>query len=399
MSLLSRRITVVIVDDEPSDVVLIRRLLEAVPNWDMDVVECAGSTDAMREIARRDVDVVLLDYALGADCGLTLLRAVRAAGQECPFVMLTGQGDELLAVEALQAGAADYLPKRALSVSSIGRAITNAVERRRLESMVRDHQRNLENLNEWLERRNREIEGFYHSVSHELKTPLTSIRELLGLALDGFGGPLSEPVREYVTNARECADHMTHCIDDLLDATRLETGKMRLARRPVQVAELLTRTVRALEPIAAASSVRLDLRCEEDLPVIDADAVRVAQIVRNLVTNAIKFSPPDSAVVIELRRTTEEPATVSISVADRGCGIAPQHLDRIFERLYQVCDEELDTNAGLGLGLSLAKELTELHGGRMVVESEPGQGAEFTFTLRTAVDAPDASAELQGAVT
>lgn len=375
-------------EDDPSDAVLLRRYVSMIEDWNIDLQICETAAAGLSELSRTDVDVVLLDYQLGGENGLTVLSAIRAARRECPVVFLTGQGDEQLAVRALQAGATDYLPKKALSANSLTRSLINAVEKGRLQRLLQEHREGIERANANLERRNREIEGFYHTVSHELRTPLTSAREFVRIILDGLAGEIDDQQREYLEIVEQSCDQMSGSIDDLLDASRLETGKLSLQLEPREIEGLVSQIVQSMRPVAGRNEIELRCEIQPDLPPVHVDPRRVSQVLRNLLSNAIKFSPAGEVVVVRARPAPDDEA-VSISVADRGCGIVEEHRERIFDRAYQVRSEDYSTKGGLGLGLSICQQLVELHEGNISVASEPGAGTTFTFTLPCATAAED----------
>ncbi|MCP3919144.1 MAG: hybrid sensor histidine kinase/response regulator [bacterium] len=381
---MSERLTVLAIEDDPSDAVLLHRIVESMSDLVADLVVRPSAVEGLDELAGRKVDLVLLDYMLGADTGLTLLQAIRQSGHRCPVVFLTGQGDERIAVEAIKAGASDYLPKDALSESSLRRSIQNALEKARLHALVESHQANLECKSADLERRNREIESFYHTVSHELKTPLTSV---LSIVLDGLAGDLRPEQREYLAIARASADQLVRCIDDLVDVARLDTGKLSMEMGPESPCRLAAQVVAEMQATAEAAQVRLVDGVSHGLPLVEVDTARIAQVLRNLFSNAIKFTLPRGTVTIEAETTGD---SVAFSVTDTGRGIPKQHCERIFDRLHQIQADDYATAGGLGLGLNICREIVALHGGRISVASEVGVGSTFTFDVpRSDVPAAD----------
>jgi len=231
--------------------------------------------------------------------------------------------------------------------------------------------------------RNAEIQLFYHTLSHELKTPLAAAREFICLVLDGLAGPLTETQREYLEIARDSCDQLRLHVNDLLDVTRLETGKMHIQRQPVALAELLEKVADLMRPEAARRHIQLSWSCEPDLPPALVDGQRILQVLTNLVGNALKFTPVGGQVRLHAGRHPDQPRELRVSVSDTGPGIPPEHRERIFERLHQLDPPGADgaSRAGLGLGLYICRELVKLHGGRIWVESEPGRGSNFQFTL------------------
>ena len=252
--------------------------------------------------------------------------------------------------------------------------------REMMEEAVKAEQA-LEETNKHLLRKNQEIQNFYHAVSHELKTPLTSAREFTSIVLDGLAGPINETQQEYLCIAQESCDRLRVSIDDLIDATRLETGKLSLEMKPGSFAVLAQRLVTILGPVAARKQITLSHQVEPDLPDFCFDENRLMQVLVNLVNNALKFTPENGQVMINAGRALDDPGHVQVAVKDTGCGLAPAECERIFERLYQVPNPEGVSERGLGLGLYISRELVQSHGGKIWVESELGKGSTFCLVI------------------
>ena len=239
----------------------------------------------------------------------------------------------------------------------------------------------LEESNKHLLRKNQEIQNFYHTVSHELKTPLTSAREFISIVLDGLAGSLNETQQEYLGIARESCHRLHVCINDLMDATRLETGKLTLEMKRGSLANLVQQLVTVLGPVAARKQISLRHQVQADLPDFPFDEDRLMQVLVNLVNNALKFTPENGQVTITASEAPNDPGFFKVSVKDSGCGIAPTELKRIFERLYQVPNKDGGSEQGVGLGLYIGRELVQSHGGKIWVESELERGSTFSFSI------------------
>jgi signal transduction histidine kinase/DNA-binding NarL/FixJ family response regulator len=250
-----------------------------------------------------------------------------------------------------------------------------------LEQRVQVRTEELEHTNQQLVRRNVEIQNFYHTLSHELKTPLTSAREFLSITIDGLAGPLSETQSEYLTIAMKSCDQIGVCLNDLLDSARMDTGKYRLELKPTSLAALVHQVKGTMAAKAAAKQIHLDASVEPGLPELHVDPQRITQVICNLVTNAIKFTPEGGRIEIAADRAAEAPACLRVSVTDTGRGIPPEEFQWIFDRLHQVKSGDAATEEGLGLGLYLCRQLVELHGGKIWLESDLGKGSKFTFTM------------------
>jgi signal transduction histidine kinase len=218
---------------------------------------------------------------------------------------------------------------------------------------------------------------FLSTASHELKTPLSSVIAYAEL-LDDHDGKLSrEQSREFVGRLRAEANRLLGLIDDILDLSRLESGKMVLKSRRVDLGEIARGAVETTRPMAQKYGVELASEVEEGLPALHLDEVKMRQVIVNLLVNAVKFSPRSGVVTVRIRR---DAGHVRLEVHDQGPGIPPDSATLIFE-LFGQGPGEAEGRSGLGIGLHLVKRLTELHGGHVGVNSRAGDGSTFWVRL------------------
>lgn len=382
-----QRVNVLVVDDDPAFRNLCRLYLQDDSRIGYHVLEAASGADAMGICGAEPLDCLLIDYNLPDASGTTLLRELRnLCGPLTPMILLTGLGSEDIAIEAMHAGAADYIPKDRISEESLTRAISNAVERSRLMRSIDDRNQRLVRANDELQRKNDQIQRFYHAVSHEIKTPLTAAREFLSLVADGVYGEVSGEQSEALGLAMESCDQIAAHFNELIEVTRLDTGKLRLEKAPCDPKRLVMLSIASVRSAAAAKGVEIEERIADDLPQIVVDGSRIIQVLSNLLNNAEKFTEPGGTITVFAERD-EQFDTIVLGVRDTGCGIAPDHLPRIFDRLYQVSNQSEAFTRGLGLGLSIAREIISLHGGDLLVESEVGKGSTFRVRLPVTVGA------------
>jgi signal transduction histidine kinase len=226
---------------------------------------------------------------------------------------------------------------------------------------------------------------FLSHVSHELRSPLTVVHQFTTILLDGIAGKLSTTQREYLEITLRNVNQLKHMIDDLLDASRSEAGKLTVRRSSVSLTDIVTQTVKSQIPIAAQRNIALKTEMPTGLPPIYADPARITQVLTNVLENAVKFSPASSAITIRSRIDESDPSCVRVSVADCGCGIKPEDVERVFDRLYQVKNSTETSRKGLGLGLYISKELVDLHGGRIWIDKTTitGTTVHLTFPIFT----------------
>jgi signal transduction histidine kinase len=376
-------LNILLIDDSIADHELYRRFLSVDESHDFELTAAATPEDGIRLAQQHHYDCVLLDYRMPRMNGMDVLKTLQGdrRTRTLPVIMLTGQGSESVAVDALHGGAADYVPKDKASPGVFRRAILNAVEKSRLRMTVADKTRHLEMANETLRHRQEEIQRVYQTMSHEIKTPLTAAREFISIVRDGISGPVSEQQAEYLELAIESCDQLASHFNDLIDTARLDTGKLRLDRHPTAVGRLVMRATASVASAARAKNITVTRRIPSGLPLVCVDPGRIVQVIANLLWNAVKYTPADGRIVISASRIAEPWEGVQIAVEDTGGGIRQADLERIFERLFQVSPTTSDPQAGLGLGLSIARELVRLHGGDITAESALGAGSIFRFTL------------------
>lgn len=220
--------------------------------------------------------------------------------------------------------------------------------------------------------------NFLSVVSHELKTPLHSIKGFVDIILMNKTGPVTEIQRDFLETVKQQTDHLQRMIDDLLEFSRLESGRVALRLQPVDVPAVVEAVIDKLTPLADSAEVQLRNQAPEDLPTLSADPWRLEQVVTNLVDNAIKFTPAQGSVTV---RAMDVGDYLRVEVADTGIGLPAHERDRVFDRFYQVDSGANRLYKGAGLGLTICRHIVEHHGGRIWVESEYGHGATFIFTL------------------
>lgn len=255
---------------------------------------------------------------------------------------------------------------------------------RALEELRRENQRltqanrELEERVSKLRRANAELARacqFTSDCCHELRAPLASIIAYAELLQEGAGGPLTDLQREYVEGIVEQGQELLTSMNDILDLARMEAGRMEVRTAPLRLPEVVGPLVKRMQPRARRKglSLNVDLGDGAEVPLVEADRQKVERVLCNILDNALKFTPPGGQVLVRVR--WDPPAGVVVAVRDTGPGIPPEEQEAIFDRYYRARDR--GDSAGAGLGLSLARQLVEIQGGRIWVESEPGKGATF----------------------
>ena len=420
---------ILIVDDSPEDRELYRRLLSQDPEHRYDFLESEMGEEGLQAALDEKPDCLLLDYRLPDMDGLEFLARLRAE-RRVPVIILTGQGNEAVAVEAMKSGAQDYLLKGTVTRQSLQSAVRNAVEKVALqreveertaelgranealqrmyddlEALVRQRTAELSQANEDLKREiavrrwaeeerakllvreqearrqaeeaNRMKDEFLATISHELRTPLNA---MLGWAQVLRMGKLDEAAaaRALETIERN-ARAQAQLIADLLDVSRIITGKLRLDIQPVDLSRIIESALDSVRPGADAKGIRLDVALGRLGSPVLGDGDRLQQVVWNLLSNALKFTPRGGTVSVRLG---PQGSSIEIQVSDTGAGIRPDFLPYVFDRFRQAESTITRSHGVLGLGLSIVRHMVELHGGSVAVHSDgEGKGATFSVLL------------------
>jgi signal transduction histidine kinase len=362
---------VLLVEDNAGDARLIHEMFGKERPDSFCLTHLSRMHEAETYLAKGVVDILLLDMGLPDGYGLDTVRRARLAAPDVPMIVLTGLNDEMLAAEAIKEGAQDYLIKGQIENRALPRALRYAIERHRMQvetDSIKAQQMQLKN-------------EFLSHVSHELRSPLTSIYSFCTIIADGLAGNTSPQQDEYLQIILGNVRQLNAMIEDLLEVTRVQTGKLSLELQRVSVLDAITYAVDTFQVVAGVKGIALSFDPTAALPFALADPTRLRQILTILLDNAVKFTASGGAVNIEASVPEDTPGFLLVTVTDSGCGIVSGMAERIFELLYQVDSSSRAGRQGLGLGLHIAKELVTRMGGKIWVSSELQKGSHFFFTM------------------
>jgi len=363
-------VRVLLLEDSPADAFLIQETFSECPgNFKITHVDRLSS--ALEFITHNEVDVALCDLGLPDATGLEAARSLRTAAPDVALIVMTRNDDEDTAAEALRHGAQDYLVKGQLSNHSILRSLRFAMKRQKTQvdtERIRAQQIQLK-------------DEFLSNVSHELRSPLAAMHQFAKILEDEIPGKLNIEQQQYTGIILKNARQLESMIDDLLEVTRIQAGKLTVEPQCISLQDAVSDTIKSFLPAAKSKGILMCAELGGEMPLAYADPTRVRQILENLVTNAIKFTPEGGAVWIRAGINQQDPTMLTLEVSDTGCGIAAEGLQKIFERLYQEPDQERASRKGLGLGLYICRELVTRQGGQIWVESRRGKGSTFYFTV------------------
>jgi signal transduction histidine kinase len=383
-----KRLSLLAVDDSNSDLNLLARAVSSIGEWDADLVACKDPAEFLAAIENRAFDAFLVDYTLGSVNGVELMKEARQLGALCPTIFLTVREDAKSAVHALQSGAADFLSKDDLTAENLRRAVEGALERRNLQLAITEYRKRLERAKENLERKNEEIRSFYKTITQELTSPLSAALEVLTGLVEGDEKVLDPEHKEAIQAVRESCNQIAICLNDVLDAGRLEAGRLALWLRPDDLGEAVERAVSTYATRAKKHGVALEMMVAPGMDPALIDRQRTHQLLSNLLERAIQSTPAGGRIQIEVHEDPFDPAFLDVSVTDSGADLPKAEVDRILT-LFCRTDvvgfgkgrDAASEHAAIGPGLVLCHEIVRLHGGEIAVESEIGRGTTFSFTL------------------
>jgi len=312
-------------------------------------------------------DLVIIDLKMPGISGIEVLEALAQFDPQIIPIVITGYATVDSAVEAMKKGAYDFLPKP-FTPEELRIIIRRGLERRKL-ALEAEQLRREKTLLE---------ENFITMVSHQLRSPLVAIQQYFEVILAGMVGQVEEKQREMILRARYRLDGLLKLINDWLDLTRINRGRIVGKFKPLNLRKLLEKLVEFIKPLAKENQVRLEMEPGSQEVWISGDEETLEQALSNLIVNAIKYNKPRGRAIVRLR---EELQAAAVEVEDTGIGIAKEHLPFIFDQFYQVSRGEGKKMKGTGLGLSIAKKIVEAHNGSIQVKSELGQGSVFTVIL------------------
>jgi len=361
-------------EDNDADAQLIRVTLKRA-GLEAAITVATDRAEFEAALARDAHDLILSDYNLPAFDGAAALEMSRALHPDRPFIFVTGALGEERAVTLLKSGATDYVLKDRLS--RLAPAIERALAEAREQALRRRAEEEMRLARDQAEAANRAKDRFLAALSHELRTPLTPV--LMVVSAEERSASLPPEVREDFAMIRANIETEVRLIDDLLDLARVTQGKLRIELAPCDAHAL----IRRVETLVRGDMEAKRLTFTLDLAATDhrlmSDAARLQQVLWNLLGNAVKFTPPGGAIAV---RTWNEAGALRAAVTDTGLGIADDELARVFDAFAQIHEAGVTRFGGLGLGLTIAREIAAAHGGRIWVESEGlGKGAAFHLDL------------------
>jgi signal transduction histidine kinase len=421
------RFSILLVDDDEVDRLSVKRALRKA-GFSASLIEAENGQDAIAKLAegitqhqiqRNNLenflelngnaqkfdldpnifDLILLDYRLPDINGLHLIAEIKTLNLNLPIIILTGQGDEEIAVEIMKAGAADYLSKAKIEPNNLAKAISNAIRIHKAEQAVELANQRLRDTNELLILKNQELKRqqqqiksqnlklqesynlkseFLATMSHELRTPMNAIMGFSQLLLRQYPAPLSEQQQNLVMRIFNNSKSLLDMINEMLDFSKIEAGKLQSKPENFDLNYLIHLTIEELHSLVEQKQLSLTADIDLKNAYLIQDSNFIKRTLINLLSNAIKFTEVGE---VKVKAWEIDAKTIAIAVSDTGIGIAQEDQEKIFQAFRQADQSFTRQHSGTGLGLAITQSLVKMMGGKILLDSSLGKGSTFTVEI------------------
>ncbi len=361
------KIQVLIADDEDPLRITISAWLE---DEGFQVEQAADGLEAIKKTQSKDFDIAILDIKMPGANGLEVLRFIKKNSSQTEVVMMTGMSDVSMAVEAMKLGAKEYLTKP-IDMDQLVPQLKGIIKTRDAEDRIRRLQTE-------------------HTARllYDLHNPIAGLKQSIGYLLKGMAGSLGDHQKELLGYMTTSIDKVIDLLTDMMDLTKLEGGRVRLNKGIGTLSATVQSVTQEFRVPIQSNNITLDFYTEPDLPSLEYDAEKITQVVQNFLSNAVKHTPAQGAIVVQMKKVAivleeGQPPTehLMVSVFNSGSGIPKEELPLIFDRYRDLISGTGSQKKSTGLGLVISQRIIEAHNGKIWVESEPGKGSTFFFAL------------------
>jgi signal transduction histidine kinase len=393
---MSKTYELLLIDDDEEDRMVIQHFLKKA-DMSFNFKECNSGNSGIDAFKNGSYDCVIVDYNLNDTDGIQVLDEIVKLDPHASVILMTGMGDEHLAVTAMKSGAIDYLPKGNLSTNALIKSIRNGTQlqemakrakqaeielqeaNNKLEKKVIERTSELQKAVEAAEKSNQAKSEFLSRMSHELRTPMNAILGFAQLMEKSKKDPLPISQLKRVAQISKAGTHLLELINEILDLPRIETGKMSVSIEPVSISELARDVLSLTRPIAEKYNIKIidEIESHKNVYVL-ADKTRLNEVLINLISNAIKYNRNEGTVILSMENKGNE--ILSLQVTDTGVGISKESLKNIYQPFDRLGNENSNIE-GKGIGLTISKKMVDLMLGEINIESTLGEGSRFSVSF------------------
>lgn len=375
---------VLVLDDEENILNALKRLFLNEP---FGVLTTTNADEAMGILAKeKTIKLVISDQRMPHISGVDFLKKVKENYPDIIRILFTGYADISAIEEAINIGEVFRFINKPWNTNELKGAVQSAIQHFDLVSENKRFFESTKAKNEELELLNRKLKAMYEmqkefssTVSHELRTPLASIKTAIDIVMSGTPGKVNDGQKNFLEKAKNNVDRLNRLINDILDLTKLESGKTVLNIAFNDINQLIQEVVSIQESVAKAKGLYLKTNLDSQIPKIPFDADKLNQVFSNLVGNAIKFTDKGGMTISAINHSGHN--HIEVCIKDTGVGIAEGDIPKLFQKFQQLGDPEKRQTGGTGLGLAICREIVHQHGGKIWVESKLKEGTAFHFIL------------------
>ena len=373
---MTKEIQVLFLDDEESILDGVQRLFIKEP---YGIITTTHAEKAREILKKEKIKVVVSDQRMPEIQGVKFLQEVKQHNPDVIRILFTGYTDFSAAEEAINVGEVYRFISKPWKTTELLSTIRQSIEHYDLVLETKTKTEELELANKRLKAMYEIQKEFTSTVSHELRTPLASIKTAIDLVVKKMVGEINQEQEEVLGRAKNNVDRLKRLIDDILDLTKIESGKLQMNFMMNDIHRVITEVVEAQKDVAQNRGLYLKTELDAKVPKIPFDSDRIIQVLNNLLGNAVKFTK-QGGITVKTQDKSQENHVV-VSVIDTGKGISEKDISKLFQKFQQLESAEENEEGGTGLGLAICKEIVTRHGGKIWVESKPGEGTAFNFIL------------------
>ena len=373
---MSKEIQVLFLDDEESILDGVQRLFIKEP---YGIITTTHAEKAREILKKEKIKVVVSDQRMPEIQGVKFLQEVKGYNPDVIRILFTGYTDFSAAEEAINVGEVYRFISKPWKTSELLSTIHQSIEHYDLVLETKTKTEELELANKRLKAMYEIQKEFTSTVSHELRTPLASIKTAIDLVVKKMVGEINKEQEEVLGRAKNNVDRLKRLIDDILDLTKIESGKLQMNFMMNDIHRVIQEVVEAQKDVAQSRGLYLKTELDAKVPKIPFDSDRIIQVLNNLLGNALKFTK-QGGITVKTQNKSQENHIV-VSVIDTGKGISEKDMPKLFQKFQQLESAQDNEEGGTGLGLAICKEIVTRHGGKIWVESKPGEGTAFNFIL------------------